>query len=168
MSRAKNLIEFMNSPVAPAAPGTTRPATAPVRTPIRKPSTNPFRRKDIRPNEAPRPKANMESAEAQLLAQIRERFITERVSGFVSTNGKKVEPVSREAATRRWESVEPQFRETIATDSEIRERHGLDISEGGFKSSEKATMPGKAKKMISGKSSGKGASGLTAKKAFKK
>ncbi len=52
----------------------------------------------------------------------------------------------------------------------MRERHGLDISEGkgSFKSSEKATMPGKAKKMITGKSSGKGASGLTAKKAFKK
>lgn len=38
----------------------------------------------------------------------------------------------------------------------------------GFRSSEKASLPGKAKKAITSKSSGTGASGLTAKKAFKK
>jgi hypothetical protein len=41
-------------------------------------------------------------------------------------------------------------------------------SKRGFKSSEKASLPGRAKKLISSKTSGTGASSLTAKKAFKK
>jgi hypothetical protein len=110
MSRAKALIEYMcPAPAVEPKPG-VKPATAPGRpapAPAR-PSTNPFRRRDIRPGEAPRPKAAM----AQPTESLHE--------------GK------------------------------------------GFRSSEKASLPGKAKKMISGKSSGTGASGLTAKKAFKK
>lgn len=107
MSKARALIEAMGAaPAVEPRPG-TKPATAPGRpapAAPRRPSTNPFRRRDIRPGEEPRPKAL-------------ETFMQE---------GK------------------------------------------GFRSGEKATLPGKAKKMISSKSSGTGASALTAKKAFKK
>lgn len=59
MSRAKRLIEYMcpapavepKPGVKPAAPGRPAPKPAP------RPSQNPFRRRDIRPGEEPRPKA---------------------------------------------------------------------------------------------------------------
>ena len=115
MSRAKALIEFMcPAPAVEPKPG-VKPATAPGRpTPgPARPSTNPFRRREIRPGEAPRPKA---------------------------------------AAARPMESIQ--------------EAKG---GGKGFRSSETSRLPGAAKKAItSGKASGKGASGLTAKKAFKK
>jgi hypothetical protein len=109
MSKARALIEALGAaPAVEPRPG-TKPSTAPGRpapAAPRRPSTNPFRRRDIRPGEEPRPKAM-------------ETFMQE---------GKG----------------------------------------SGFRSSEKASLPGKAKKMISSKSSGTGASGLSAKKAFKK
>jgi hypothetical protein len=63
MSRAKQLIEMMcpapavepKPGVKPAAPGRTAPRPAQPSRP------NPFRRREIRPGEAPRPKAAMES-----------------------------------------------------------------------------------------------------------
>lgn len=64
MSRAKRLIEYMcpapavepKPGVKPAVPGRPAPKPAP------RPNSNPFRRRDIRPGEEPRPKARaMES-----------------------------------------------------------------------------------------------------------
>src|SRR4051812_32829963 len=62
MSRAKQLIEMMcPAPAVQPKPG-VKPAT-PARPAPAQPTrpNNPFRRRDIRPGEAPRPKAAMES-----------------------------------------------------------------------------------------------------------
>jgi hypothetical protein len=77
----------------------------------------------------------------------------------------------RPAPTPARPSTNPFRRRDIRPGEEPRPKAAAmeSLQEGkGFRSSEKASLGGKAKKMISGKSSGSGASGLTAKKAFKK
>lgn len=54
--------------------------------------------------------------QAAMLAQIKERFIRERVEGFIHPKtGQQVPPVSREEAEARWLKVEPKFREQLGT-----------------------------------------------------
>ena len=173
-SRARRLIEAMcPAPAVEPKPGVkpgTRPSAPP---PKRREHPDPFRRREIRPGEEPRPKARMEShTPDDLYSGIKKRFMDERArTGH-----------SPEESERLWAKSAHKFR-AASHDPEVQRRTGTSPSPGfvaataqmeGKKKSLKTPPQGgkaahafKTKKMIT-KSSGAGASGLTAKKAFKK
>jgi hypothetical protein len=52
----------------------------------------------------------------QLLKQARERFMAERMKGYMTSKGEQVRPVSQQTALRLWRKAEPNFRRTLVDD----------------------------------------------------
>lgn len=67
----------------------------------------------------------MNSRERQFFANIRDRFIQERVNGYLDTKGRRHPPVSQATALRTWRSHRPRFLHALK-DQEVREKFKLD------------------------------------------
>lgn len=65
------------------------------------------------------------------LKEIKERFITERVRGYVTVKGghERRPPVSKEEAEAAWTKAEASFVKVLKTDAEVRAKLG--ITDGG-------------------------------------
>lgn len=61
----------------------------------------------------------------EALVKVRQRFMQERVAGFTDRHGKYHGPVSAQEAEQRWTQAEPQYRQVIESDPDVRANLGI-------------------------------------------